>query len=57
MFIYYTESKPFSFNCKTNNIKAIASLVGGKKLLQMYKKYRYNNIEQIDFFKEVEENP
>ena len=42
MYIYYSDVKPFSHNCKSSNIKAIASLVGGKKLLEMYKKYRYN---------------
>ena len=29
MYIYYTDRKPFTFNCKNNNFKAILSLVGG----------------------------
>jgi hypothetical protein len=43
MFVVYTDIKPFTFNCKSNNLKAIATLVGGKKMLDMYKKYRYND--------------
>lgn len=45
MFTFYTDSKPFTFNCKTNDLRAILSLVGGKKLLDLYKKYRFNNVD------------
>ena len=50
MYTYYTDRKPFSkeINCKNNNIKAIASLVGAKKLLNLYKKYRFNNIAMLN---------
>jgi len=41
MFIFYTDAKPFVVNCKASNLRAIVSLVGGHKILQMYKKYRY----------------
>ncbi len=44
MFIFYTDSKPFTFNCKRDNLRAITSLVGGKKILDLYKKYRYNHV-------------
>jgi hypothetical protein len=47
MYIYYTDAKPFSYNCKSSNLKAIISLVGGEKILSLYKKYRYNNIEYV----------
>ena len=45
MFTYYTDRKPFTgVNCKNNNLRAIASLIGGKKLIDLYEKYRYNNM-------------
>lgn len=28
MYTYYTNEKPFTYNCKKDNLKAIASLVG-----------------------------
>lgn len=36
MFTFYTDEKPFSFNCKTDNLKAIISLVGGEKILSLF---------------------
>lgn len=45
MFTFYTDSKPFSFNCKSDNLKAIVSLVGGKKILDLFQKYRYSNVD------------
>jgi hypothetical protein len=54
MFIFYTDAKPFVLNCKSNNLRAIASLVGGSKMLQMYKKYRYGVTENLELMKEIE---
>jgi hypothetical protein len=51
MFTYYTDDKPFHFNCKTDNLKAIISLVGGDKILSLYKKYRFTSIDSIKLIK------
>ncbi len=51
MFTYYTDEKPFSFNCKTDNLKAIVSLVGGDKILSLFKKYRYSSNDFLKLIK------
>ena len=54
MFIYYTDRKPFfGVGCKKDNLKAIASLVGGRKLIDNYAKYGHNNIEIINFLMDM----
>jgi serine/threonine protein kinase len=57
MFTFYTDSKPFSFNCKSDNLRAIVSLVGGNKILDLYKKYRYNSIGNLNLLDDIEQNP
>lgn len=57
MFTFYTDSKPFASNCKSDNLKAIVSLVGGKKIIELYKKYRYNSIGNLNFLEELEQHP
>lgn len=47
MFTFYFDSKPFIPNCKTNNLKAILSFIGGQKLLDLYRKYRFDCIDEI----------
>ena len=51
MFTYYTDDKPFSFNCKTDNLKAIISVVGGDKILSLFKKYHYSSTDYIKLMK------
>jgi serine/threonine protein kinase len=57
MFTYYTDLKPFGTNCKSNNLRAIANLVGGQKMLALYKKYRFNSIASIPDLLSWEQNP
>jgi serine/threonine protein kinase len=45
MFTYYTDAKPYQVNCKTDNLLAVISLVGGKKILDLYKKNNLNSPE------------
>ncbi len=33
MFTFFTDAKPFSYNCKDDNLKAIATLVGVEKII------------------------
>lgn len=40
MWTFFTDEKPFFSDCKDNNLKAIASLVGIEKLIKMHDKYR-----------------
>ena len=54
MFTYYTDMKPFAINCKTNNMRAIASLVGVERLSQLQRKYRYNNVMMVELLGELE---
>jgi hypothetical protein len=39
MWTFFTDEKPFFEDCKANNLEAIASLVGIKKLVQTHNKY------------------
>jgi len=51
MFTFYTDEKPFSLNCKNDNFKAIISLVGGDKILSLFKKYRYSSSDYLKIIK------
>ncbi len=33
MFTFFTDAKPFAYNCKDDNLKAIATLVGVEKII------------------------
>jgi len=57
IFTYYTDEKPFLFNCKTDNMRAIVTLIGGAKILEMYKKYNFGNTEYLSLLNEIEKNP
>jgi hypothetical protein len=41
MWTFFTEDKPFFIDCRDNNLEAIASLVGIKKLIELHEKYRF----------------
>ena len=54
MFTFYTDEKPFTVNCKSdNNFKAILSLIGGDKLLSLFKKYRYPSSDYIKILRDI----
>lgn len=57
MFTYLTNKNPFPIKCKTNNIKAISSLVGSQKLWNMIKKYNLHIPEYKDFIEDLRKNP
>ncbi len=40
MWSFMTDDKPFYYECKNNNLKAIASLVGMQRLIEIHTKYR-----------------
>jgi hypothetical protein len=38
----FTGEKPFLANCKKDELYAAATLTGGQKIVEMFKKYNYN---------------
>jgi hypothetical protein len=57
MFTFITNKKPFGGGCKNDNLKSIVSLIGGKKILALFDKYRYKYREQSDIIDKIRANP
>jgi len=56
-YTYLFDEKPFKVNCKVSNLKAIVSLVGGNKIVEMVEKYRYYSPENMDLILDIKKNP
>ena len=45
-FVFIADKKPFTVDCKQNNLEAVLTLVGSDRFLKVYKKYtKINTIE------------
>lgn len=49
MFTFFTDRKPFPLKCKTDGLKAIASLIGSRTIIELMDKYRLASFEYVSF--------
>ena len=57
MYSAVAQQKPFAFSCNKSPLKAIASLVGGKKVVELYKKYKFVVPDLHPLIQEMEQKP
>jgi serine/threonine protein kinase len=54
IYAYLADSKPYIANCSQDNLQAVGSLVGERRLLEVFEKYNYHCNDCMELFAKLE---